>query len=367
MAADPSLPVSSSEADRSPSIAAAWLRRLGLIIGLGLIITAVVVLLRQQDVLSAALAAIRRPAPGYLVLLLAGVAANVVLTGIMFSLLMSRYGRVGLLEMQALIAAATLVNYLPLRPGLPGRIAYHKGGQQNPGEPLGQDDRPGLTAQPRDGELPRGGHSPHQNSGWITLLDLVRRAGWTDPALARGLIRSITPRLAAGGIGALRRGFLCGRCVYYAAFKLIGLPLSRRPTRCCFACVSMIATMVPFVSNGLGLREWAVGLTSPLLAVGRLEQGITAELVNRAAEMAVVSSSWAWPVWPIWPPAGVHMLANHTTRHDKNEPAAHHRRLCRAGSVPLCRFSDYTRSVRLAASRSNTPGRDYEEYRSARR
>ena len=74
---------------------------------------------------------------------------------------------------------------------------------------------------------------------------------------------------------------------YYAAFKLIGVPVEPHEALV-LACISMIASMVPFVSNGLGLREWAVGLASPLLKVGQLEHGITAELVNRAAEMAVI-------------------------------------------------------------------------------
>ena len=285
MAADPSLPVSSLEADRSPSIAAAWLRRLGLIIGLGLIITAVVVLLRQQDVLSAALAAIRRPAPSYLILLLAGVAANVVLTGIMFSLLMSRYGRVGLLEMQALIAAATLVNYLPLRPGLPGRIAYHKAVNR-------------ILAIHSAKTIVQASLLSLVMVGYLAAVILLTRTldgsrfwiwcgvlGPTPLMLAGAFVRSLRiwllaalVRYAEVFVWALR---------YYAAFKLIGLPITTTEALL-FACVSMIATMVPFVSNGLGLREWAVGLTSPLLAVGRLEQGITAELVNRAAEMAVV-------------------------------------------------------------------------------
>ena len=50
----------------------------------------------------------------------------------------------------------------------------------------------------------------------------------------------------------------------------------------------MIVTLVPFFSNGLGLREWAIGLAAPLLTVYQLEHGITAELVNRAGELIVV-------------------------------------------------------------------------------
>src|SRR5262249_7577063 len=49
-----------------------------------------------------------------------------ILTGLVFSVLVRRYGSVGIMEMQALLAATMLVNYLPLRPGLIGRLAYHK-------------------------------------------------------------------------------------------------------------------------------------------------------------------------------------------------------------------------------------------------
>jgi hypothetical protein len=47
--------------------------------------------------------------------------------------------------------------------------------------------------------------------------------------------------------------------------------------------------MVPLVSNGLGLREWAIGLLSPAIASHDMELGLTADLVNRAAELIVVS------------------------------------------------------------------------------
>jgi hypothetical protein len=285
MAADCSLPVSPLPPDRSPSITAAWFRRLGLIVGLGLILAAVIVLLRQQDVLSAALGAIRRPAPGYLILLLAGVAANVVLTGVMFSLLMSRYGRVGLLEMQALIAAATLVNYLPLRPGLPGRIAYHKAVNR-------------ILAIRSAKTIVQASMLSLVMVGYLAaIILLIRTLDASCFWLWCGVLGP-PPLMLAGTFVRPLRIWLLAALVryaevfvwalrYYAAFKLIGLPIPMTESLV-FACVSMIATMVPFVSNGLGLREWAVGLASPLLAVGRLEQGITAELLNRAAEMAVV-------------------------------------------------------------------------------
>ena len=57
------------------------------------------------------------------------------------------------------------------------------------------------------------------------------------------------------------------------------------------------------MSNGLGLREWAVGLLAPFLAGYSMEQGIAAELVNRAAEVVIVlvaglaGAGWVTRTW----------------------------------------------------------------------
>jgi hypothetical protein len=75
---------------------------------------------------------------------------------------------------------------------------------------------------------------------------------------------------------------------YHAAFTLIGSPIPPA-TALAFACISMIASMVPLSSNGLGLREWAIGAAAPMLTAYQLELGLTAELVNRAAELAMVT------------------------------------------------------------------------------
>ncbi|MHC4784997.1 MAG: hypothetical protein ACYTE6_03445, partial [Planctomycetota bacterium] len=55
-----------------------------------------------------------------------------------------------------------------------------------------------------------------------------------------------------------------------------------------FACLSVVPMLVPFVGNGLGLREWAVGLAAPLLTPYVLGLGLAAELLNRAAELVVI-------------------------------------------------------------------------------
>lgn len=74
---------------------------------------------------------------------------------------------------------------------------------------------------------------------------------------------------------------------YYAAFRLLGVTVDPEAALA-FACISIVATLVPFVSNGLGIREWAIGLAAPLLSDQTMEIGLTAELVNRAVEIVVI-------------------------------------------------------------------------------
>ena len=53
--------------------------------------------------------------------MIAAMAGSVLLPGLTFWILTRRYGRVGHWEMQALMSATALANYLPLRPGLRDR------------------------------------------------------------------------------------------------------------------------------------------------------------------------------------------------------------------------------------------------------
>ncbi len=279
---------SSTPKDRRPLLPASgspgrfWLRRLGLLLGAVLLVAAIILIARQHDVLARAFSAIRQPSVPHLFLLFVCVLGNVVLTALMFSVLMSRYGKVRPIEMQALIGAATLLNFLPLRPGLFGRIAYHKTINHIPAadtaKTIGQAIALSLAV-----------------AGCLALcLVLV-----VQFHLTLWIVLAMPFALLAFGtsVGSIRQWALAGliRYVdvfvwaarYYAAFALIDYTISIEAALA-FACLSMIATLVPFFSNGLGLREWAIGLAAPLLTAYQLEHGITAELVNRAGELIVV-------------------------------------------------------------------------------
>ena len=278
-----------------PASVPPYVRWIVLVVGAILMAAAVATVVSRRDIIATNLAAIRHPGAWDVVLLVGTVIANVVLTGLMFSVLMSRYGRVGLVEMQALIAAAALANYLPLRPGLFGRVAYHKTFNDIP-------IRASITAT------------------LVALSLSVAIAVFVAIALFTAGRASIplwvimgapVPVLAAAT--ALRSSRVVGTAAliryievlllavrYQAAFALIGAPIDPAMALA-FACVSLVVTMIPLSSNGLGIREWAVGLASPLVTSYVLEVGMTADLVNRAAEAVVVVilglGAFAWLAW----------------------------------------------------------------------
>jgi hypothetical protein len=253
-------------------------------VGFALLAGAGVLLWSRRGDLAAALEAAEAPRVTDVAALLACVVANVVLTAAYLRLILSRYGRVGALEMQAVIAAATLMNYLPMRPGLFGRIAYHR---RVNGIPVASTARSIVEAAALSVGI----------ALYLAAVAVVSgRLGWS---LWYGVAAPL-PVLAVAAWG-LRRGGLVPAALlryleilvwalrYHLAFTIIGQPVPATAALA-FACVSVIATMVPVVGNGLGLREWAVGLLAPFLAGVSLEIGVTADLVNRGAELIVIGA-----------------------------------------------------------------------------
>lgn len=260
-------------------------KRLGLTIGALLLVAAIAVVWRNQDQITTALEAIRHPSLVHVSILLMCVLMNIILSGVLFSLLIARYGKVGILEMQALIASATLFNYLPLRPGLLGRIAYHKSINDIPATDAAKTVIQALICTVCV-------------AAWFVLVMIVSAmlethlwiGGMLPIAfIAVGVSRS-TWRIYALAFGVRYLEVIIWALRYWAAFALLGVEINPQ-TSLALACISIIATMVPFLSNGLGLREWAIGLATPFLAVHitHMQIGLTAELVNRAGELIIVT------------------------------------------------------------------------------
>lgn len=267
----------------------------GTMIGLALLAAAIVVVARHHTDVRAAITSIADQSPGvrakHIAIMLGSVLGNIALTAIMFRLLLSRYGpaekRVGVMEMQLVIASATLINYLPLRPGFIGRVAYHK--SMN-----GVAVRESITTIIQAAIISALAalyltaivlilHN-RPTSPWLFAclpLPLLIIAGMFVPPNHRVLLWAGAVRLLDVLVTALR---------YHAAFALIGSSIDWNSAMA-FACISVLATMVPLVSNGLGLREWAIGLLAPVIASSQMELGLTADLLNRAAELVMVTAS----------------------------------------------------------------------------
>ena len=105
---------------------ARWVRIVGFVLGVALLAAAAYVLVLQRDDLARCWNA-ARAAPAWIVLAtLLLPLVNWLLTSLIFWALTRRFGSVGFGEMSMLIGSAWLLNMLPLKPGLMGRIAYHK-------------------------------------------------------------------------------------------------------------------------------------------------------------------------------------------------------------------------------------------------
>ncbi len=272
-----------------PGAARRWL---GFAVGLAALSAAIVAVASRSDDLDAAVRALGRAAPAWVALLLALPALNWLLTSAVLHGLTRAVGRVAPAEMTALVGAGWLLNYVPLRVGLFGRLAYHAAFNGIPVvrslRVLGEAIAAGLVAV-------------------LALLGACALGGergtpWIAVALAAPLL---TAGLAAGLLRARARGYalavlfryldvLVWSARYWVVFRVAGHTLSPAQAAA-LAAVVQIVMVVPFVGNGLGLREWAVGLLTGVLPAwyGADAEGLTtgvglaADLVNRAAEVAV--------------------------------------------------------------------------------
>jgi hypothetical protein len=274
-----------------------------------LLVAAVAAVAGSRETIGEALDAVRHPSPGPVALLVGAVASNIVLTALMFSVLMTRYGKVGLDEMLALIAAASLLNFLPLRPGLFGRIAYHKAYNAIPATATVK-----TVVQAAVISVSVAAYlAVALAAAGTTAIPLGLAVALPVPLLAMATApRAVRVWAAAGLVRYLE--VLVWAVRYHAAFALLGTPIDA-PTALAFACLGVVANLVPFVGNGLGVREWAVGLAAPLLTPYMLQGGLAAELVNRAAELVIVTGIGL---------AGVAWLVRHArlTRPGRDQPPA---------------------------------------------
>lgn len=285
----------------------AWI---GFALGLALLAAAVYALARNSDTLTDAYASVRASSPWLLALAVVLPILNNLAVSMSFWVQTRRLGPVTAPEMAALIGAAWLLNYLPLRAGMIGRLAYHKHyhniairdslavmvlGMLAGGISIAVGFALSLTLAATTPVIT--GLAILATPIPLALIaHVVARA-----AVARNQGPAITlPRLASHLHGptlclvfALRYlDFLLWIGRYLLVFHLVGSPISFA-TAAVLAGVCQLALNIALVGNGLGLREWLVALAGAHVPAGLLGTtgrmttaiGLTADLVNRAAEI----------------------------------------------------------------------------------
>lgn len=282
------------------------LRALGFVVALGLIGAAVWAVTRNAG----ALASVREgfgKAPGIAIggLLLMPL-SSWLLTSAAFWTLTRVRAKVSMGEMTWLIGASWLLNFLPLSPGLVGRVAY-------------QRSRHGLEVKASARivvEL--------IVTGWVVFgfaLAATHHAttAWGLWVWVGAVLLGVTGPLFMGTAtrraiyaGALGQAFAIKSVDYgvwiarYAlAFAVLGVAMT--PAQCAaLALVAQSAMLIPFIGNGLGVREWAVGLVAaalpawlslPELARPEVGEGLAADLLGRGAEVLVAIPVGLLSVW----------------------------------------------------------------------
>jgi uncharacterized membrane protein YbhN (UPF0104 family) len=278
MSAEPSY----DESTPNAAVRSRWLRLAGFGFGVACLAGAVAAARSAPEQFTQAVDALRDPPPASVALVLASVAVGLALTGCFFALLTRRFARIPMLEMQALIASSTLANYLPLKPGLLGRVAY-------------QSARYGVRPADSIRTVVEAIVMSASVAGAFLLSSVLVGAVGIDGGWSLVLPAAVSAGLAAPRTRLWAQAFLLRQAElalwtlrYWAVFRLVGAPVGL-DAAVVLAGASVLATLVPFVSNGLGIREWTIAFIAPALAHGTVSpsQAIVAELVHRAAELAV--------------------------------------------------------------------------------
>lgn len=282
-----------------------WSRIIGFAVGVALLGGAVLAIQRSGGSLADAFAPLREGDPLRVSVLAAALIGTIMLssfvTAALLWVLTLRYGRVGYFEMWALISAAWLLNYLPVRPGMFGRLAYHRAVN-------------GIRIVDSAKALV-----------WTNVLMLIGAVMCAAVAIAASIAKrpdhplfivlSLTPIPLLGlfaayahekkpepdpevwrVIAGLALGYaaqLCWAGRFLVSFHLAGIDLSWAGA-VALASVSALAAFVPITGNGLGVREWVIGLVAPVLPIGLVhaanlsrEGSFVSVLIDRSAELVV--------------------------------------------------------------------------------
>ena len=270
------------------------LKRVGLFVGLALIAAAFWTIARSGTIVNQAWQHLSVASPILFAELLGCIALIALCTALSVLILSNRTRppiRVELREMLALICASTLGNFVPLQPGLIGRIAFHHQvhGIAVPISLLIAIQSTALTGIA---------------ALWIgagLALTHAAHLSWSAAVLSPILLVPFLRNTAAREFTAAFFIRIMETCIWalriHIAFQLIGQPIDAAAALA-LACVANAANTIPFIGNGIGIREWSVGFLAPMIAGVPLADALAAEIVGRLAEIIffIPAGLAAWPM-----------------------------------------------------------------------
>jgi len=274
-----------------------WFRLTGFIAGTLLIVLAITAALRQDpESIRRALHALGNHPWWFAVLFFTLPLLNWLTISISIWILLARFGRLGIGETLALVGMAWMLNYLPMRPGMVGRVAYHKTvnkiGVRQTGRTLveGVVITGVVSGVMFLGVL--GLHRAPPALAWSGVVLGPLLAGFAAAAVLWQSRPVIARYCAAGSLRVIDMAVWALR--YALAFAIVGASIDLT-TALVLAVASQIAMLVPISGNGLGVREWLIGALAASLpataALGgaepQLAQGLTADVLNRVVEVLV--------------------------------------------------------------------------------
>lgn len=295
------------------------LKRVGFFVGLLLLAAAAAYLLADPEALRDFAHRIAHAPAWAACVVVLGPLANWVFVSMCLHALNTRHGDVGRGEMMALVGSAWLLNHLPMRPGLVGRIGYHA--KVN-------------SIRVRDSveaSIWSMIHAAIANALALGLMLLVSREigiGALTLVLAAPL-GALGVLAALAGLRSARLGLLMMGLVwryadlmvwmvrYAAAFAMLGVEIT--PVQIALiTAVSQIAQVIPITGGGLGFREWGVGITARMSAHGAaipIRLAIGADVINRIAETLTVI-----PLGLVCTGIVARRFSRHRARSDQNQP-----------------------------------------------
>lgn len=268
------------------------IRRAGFVVGVVLLGAAIVYLIANPSELESFYDEMKNAPAWAIGVVLLGPILNWVFVSQCLWALNRRHGQVGRAEMLALVGSAWLLNHLPMRPGLVGRIGYHAKVNQIKVRDSVEASVWSLV------------HAIIANGIGLGLALLIDPGvGIAQIALILSLpvfvliVAALLAETKSDQLGLMIRGLmwryadlLVWMLRYAAAFAMLGIEIT--PIQIVLiTAVSQAAQVIPITGGGIGFREWGVGIAATMskgnVAID-MPTAIGADLINRVAETIIV-------------------------------------------------------------------------------